>query len=82
MPILQQELTEQTAKLESLQRRAEKAEAALAEAKISFEQEKQAWKAELQPYSSLTSSPITVMVQDARSHCISLAFPTLCGGGS
>lgn len=48
VPSFQQELAEHKARLDSLQQRAEKAEAALVEAKASFEQEKQAWKAEMQ----------------------------------
>ncbi|CZR61118.1 related to transcription factor TMF [Phialocephala subalpina] len=48
VPSFQQELAEHKAKLDSLQQRAEKAEVALVEAKASFEQEKQAWKAEMQ----------------------------------
>lgn len=42
LPTFQQELAEQKAKLEALQKRAEAAEAALKEAKASFDQEKQA----------------------------------------
>ncbi|CZT04947.1 related to transcription factor TMF [Rhynchosporium agropyri] len=48
MPSFQQELAEHKAKLDTLQQRAEAAEAALIEAKASFEQEKQAWKSEMQ----------------------------------
>ncbi|PBP27034.1 M protein repeat protein [Diplocarpon rosae] len=48
MPTLQQELAEQKAKIDTLQQRAEAAEAALIEARASFEQEKLAWKSELQ----------------------------------
>lgn len=48
MPSFQQELAEHKAKLDTLQQRAEVAEAALIEAKASFEQEKQAWKSEMQ----------------------------------
>ncbi|KAL2063019.1 hypothetical protein VTL71DRAFT_6091 [Oculimacula yallundae] len=48
MPSFQQELAEHKAKLDTLQQRAEAAEAALIEARASFEQEKQAWKSEMQ----------------------------------
>ncbi|OWP03834.1 hypothetical protein B2J93_2679 [Marssonina coronariae] len=48
MPTFQQELAEQKAKIETLQQRAEAAEADLIEARASFEQEKLAWKSELQ----------------------------------
>ncbi|KAH7323739.1 TATA element modulatory factor 1 TATA binding-domain-containing protein [Rhexocercosporidium sp. MPI-PUGE-AT-0058] len=48
MPSFQQELAEHKAKLDTLQQRAEAAERALIEAKVSFEQEKQAWKSEMQ----------------------------------
>lgn len=43
MPTFQQEFAEQKSKLEALQQRANEAEAALIEAKASFDQEKQAW---------------------------------------
>ncbi|KAH6707645.1 TATA element modulatory factor 1 TATA binding-domain-containing protein [Leptodontidium sp. 2 PMI_412] len=48
MPSFQQELAEHKAKLDTLQQRAEAAETALLEAKASFEQEKLAWKSEMQ----------------------------------
>lgn len=48
MNTFQQNLSEHTTALEKLQRRAEDAENALREAKASFEQEKQAWKAEME----------------------------------
>ena len=48
MPSFQQELAEHKTKLSDLQKRAEEAEAALLEARATFEQEKLAWKAELQ----------------------------------
>lgn len=48
MPSFQQELAEHKAKLDTLQQRAVAAETALIEAKALFEQEKQAWKSEMQ----------------------------------
>lgn len=48
MPSFQQELAEHKAKLDTLQQRAEAAESALIEAHASFEQEKLAWKSEMQ----------------------------------
>ncbi|KAI9051237.1 hypothetical protein LZ554_005338 [Drepanopeziza brunnea f. sp. 'monogermtubi'] len=48
MPSFQKELAEHKAKLDTLQQRAEAAEAALIEARATFEQEKLAWQSELQ----------------------------------
>lgn len=47
LPTFNQELADQKAKLDSIQRRAEEAEAALVTAKVTFEQEKKAWQTEL-----------------------------------
>lgn len=47
MPGFRQELAEQKAKLDALQKRAEEAESALIDARAAFEQERQAWKSEL-----------------------------------
>ena len=47
LPTFQQELAEQRSKLKGLQQRADEAETALAEAKASFEQEKQAWSLQI-----------------------------------
>ncbi|PQE24552.1 m repeat protein [Rutstroemia sp. NJR-2017a WRK4] len=48
LPNFQQELTERSAQLDNLKKRAEEAEAALVAAKAEFEDQKQAWKFELQ----------------------------------
>ena len=48
LPSFQQELSEHKAKLQAFQKRAEEAESALKEVKATFDQEKQAWKAEMQ----------------------------------
>jgi peptidoglycan hydrolase CwlO-like protein len=48
LPSFQQELSEHKSKLQSLQKQREEAESALKEAKATFDQEKQTWKAEMQ----------------------------------
>ncbi|RDL42023.1 uncharacterized protein BP5553_02002 [Venustampulla echinocandica] len=47
MPILQQELVDHKSKLDTLQQRVAVAESTLAEARATFEREKQSWQAEL-----------------------------------